>query len=803
MTVVEEGAGPQKRHPLAACESCPLNHPSNAYVPSKIPDNAKIIVVGEAPGFQEGIAGEPFIGPSGRLIKQVLKHHGHNPSDIGYTNVCLCRPPSNATPPKEAVACCSPRLNRELGEREGLDAIIATGGPASQSVLRTQRGVTALRVGPPKTAPHFGDVKVVATWHPAYCLRNADAFPDLVADIGKLKYNPKTWIPPKWSAYDDTEDAITVLEQLLEYKSPDNQIVVDVEWGRDKDDFDHPNFYGDSLLCVGIGYDKSRVVVIGEAPLKDVRVKTKLKELLLARKLCGHNFKADMEALYNTTGPLSCASDTMLAHYALDERGGRHSLDYLGIEINGAPNWKGEISRYLGSEKNYANVPRPILYQYNAYDVANTWDLWDVFSPQLDELTPWPFDHLGIPRRTLRDVHDHMVAAANQLMYLELNGIGIDRKYSDGLATAFLDRLAKIETELDEIVAEGSNEWLGGINPRSPKQIKEFLLTQGINASSTDVDHIELYQKRVDPDSEVGRFFRVLLVHRRQQKLYGTYVKGIRNRLYRGRVYTTYMLHGTTSGRLASRNPNLQNIVRDNEIRGQFSVSSPENIFIHCDFKQVEGRTIAFLAQDEYLRSIFADEERDLFDELGTGLYKSIEAARIKNNRVRTKAYFYGLSYGREAFSIAMEYGIPVREAEYGLQEFKNLIPKTVEWQEEVKRQVHEGHELVTPFGRQRRFFLITRENRKDVENEALSYLPQSTASDICLTALTELRPALRGKGFIRLTIHDALVVEARKDRAEEVAAIVQETMERKGREFTDWVPFPVDVTMGTNWGEL
>jgi DNA polymerase I-like protein with 3'-5' exonuclease and polymerase domains len=263
------------------------------------------------------------------------------------------------------------------------------------------------------------------------------------------------------------------------------------------------------------------------------------------------------------------------------------------------------------------------------------------------------------------------------------------------------------------------------------------------------------------------------------------------------------MLHGTSSGRLASRYPNLQNIVRDKEIRGQFSVSKPGNIFIHADYKQAEGRVITDLAQDEYLRSIFGDPNRDLFDELGSGLYGSLEAAREKEHRIRTKAYFYGLSYGRSAWDIAREYDLPLKQVERDVAQFKNLIPATVAWQEDTIRRVHAGEDLITPFGRHRRFFLITDENRKDVENEALSYLPQSTASDICLSALVELRPALRGKAFLRLTIHDALVAECAEEQKDEVSELLRTIMVKKGREFTDYVPFEVDFSYGTNWGAL
>jgi DNA polymerase I-like protein with 3'-5' exonuclease and polymerase domains len=109
----------------------------------------------------------------------------------------------------------------------------------------------------------------------------------------------------------------------------------------------------------------------------------------------------------------------------------------------------------------------------------------------------------------------------------------------------------------------------------------------------------------------------------------------------------------------------------------------------------------------------------------------------------------------------------------------------------------------VTDFGRHRRFRLITKENQKDVFNEALSFMPQSTASDICLRAFIRLRPRLRGKAFIRLLIHDSITAECKEEHKEEVAAILREEMIRSAEEWTTYVPFDVDISYGTDWGQL
>lgn len=769
------------RHPDANCEACPLNDPDNGFVPSKIPEGTTLAVVGEAPGFQETAYGQPFMGPSGRLIKEVLKRSGYNPKEVMFTNACLCRPPGNATPPKAAVVACRPRLLREL-DRSGARDVLALGGTAASVLVDDTRSISTLRVGPAKQATRALDgssvERVVPTWHPAYCLRTADAFPALVSDIQKLKDSAHgAWREPDWQATDDPAIAREWLEFLRTGTGP---LAVDIEVGIDKDvSFGHPNEY--DLLCVGIGYASGKAFVLGSGALEDLEVRDALRVVLTSRPLIAHNGKFDLAGLYPKLGGLKLWFDTMLANYCLDERPGQHGLKILAVEKLGAPKYDDEIIKYIPKKGNYANIPRPILYKYNAYDVACTWALYEMLGGALD-------------RSGLRRLHDHLVAASNELMYLELNGVAVDLPYNFQLGEEFQQRIDEIEERINEVVGSP-------LNPRSPKQIKEYLAARGINVQSTNVDTLNVIRSRVAPESNAGRFVSLLLNHRKQQKLHSTYVQGIRKRVYRGRVYTTYMLHGTTSGRLASRNPNLQNIVRDKSIRRQFVAADSSRILIQADYKQVEARVMATLAQDAYLRGVFQDPSIDIFDDLCNQLYGP--GNWNKEGRIRIKAFFYGLGYGREAPSIASEFGMSLQEAYKLRDNFMGLISGVAAWQEDIKARVLRGEDLVTPFGRHRRFHLITEQNKREVLNEALSFLPQSTASDICLSALIRLRPMLRGLGFIRLTIHDALTVECAEDKRDEVSDLLRSVMVACGEEFTDFVPFEVDLSYGKSWGDL
>jgi DNA polymerase-1 len=669
-----------------------------------------------------------------------------------------------------------------------VDKVLALGNTAAKATINTTRGILALRSGPPKDSSFAEGVKVVATVNPAYCLRNGDAFPYLRNDVLKLEANPPEWVPPEYVVVDTVETALQVIEQLHVIAE---KLTIDIECGIEKDiSFSHPSEY--EMLCIGVGYAKGKVVIFGENACMP-EVYAALRTLFAAKNLSAHNGKFDLEGLYPVLGVLRLYFDTMLAHYCFDERPGTHRLDQLGVEILGTPDWKDVLKPYLGEGKNYAAIPREILYKYCAYDVAVTWDLEEYFTPRLE-------------RDNLRRLHDFLIAASNVLMFPELNGITIDRQYSAQLSNEYLHKINGEYDAMQELtngkVYDGRK---GNINPASPKQVKEFLFDNHLPVESTAKEVLQGILDRHDFDRDrtepVFVFIRHLLEHRYLAKRRGTFIEGIRKRTHKGRVFTNYLLHGTTSGRLASRNPNLQNIVRDEGIRRQFVVSRPDNVLIHGDYKQVEGRVIATEAKDEYLRGIFADPDRDLFDELGEGLYHKVLLS--KEERIRTKAYFYGLGYGRTAYTIAAEYKLPLRQTEEDLIKFRSLIPGVVAWQQETQDLILSRQVLQTSFGRKRRFFLITKENRKDVLNEGLSFIPQSTASDICLRALIRIQPRIKGKAHVRLTIHDAIVTEAHEKDREEVEEIMREEMIRSAEEWTDYLPFEIDFSHGKSWGDL
>lgn len=765
-------------------------------MPSNGPSSASLAFVGEAPGLQEARTGKPFSGPSGKLLDTVLRHHRIDRRKVFISNACLCRPPDNATPSANAIEACRPRLEMEL-QRTGAKTVVALGNGAAKSLLGIT-GVTKLRAGLGRSARFDSNVRVIATIHPAACLRQADMFPHLVTDVGKVRLNNVKWTPPQFHVVETPGTAMSVIEALQEKA---DKLVIDIEVGIEKDTaFDHPNHY--DMLCIGVGYQRHRAVVFGRGALQPEVYKA-LGDLFRTKKLVCQNGKFDLAGLYPHIGATQLWFDTMLASYCFDERPRIHGLKHQAVEYLGAPQYDLEILRYVGKSNNFGNIPTDILYKYNAYDVSCTWDLLELYEERFR-------DHPD-----LRRLHDFLVAASNELMFVELNGIALDRTYLDTLEVEYLAILARVENELDGILGHA-------INPRSPKQVQHALqddyklrlptkrsATTGDLRPTTDREALEFLYERCAPESNAARFLSTLLRHRRESKMYGTYIKGARKRLYRGRLYPTFLLHGTTTGRLSCRNPNLQNVPRESSIRRLYVPSREGNVFVQSDYSQAELRVLSYLAGDSYFRDIFNAGDRDLFEELTPILYPDADKEKIgpagwKELRIRVKAYVYGVSYGRTAYSVALEFGITEREAQRGLDAFFKVIPEIVKFREETRNTVLAGNDLVTPFGRHRRYMLITKENVKDVMNEALAFKPQSTASDLTLRAMVDVRQKLKGIGYVRNIVHDSILAECHASRAEDVAQIMNKAMIDSAKLLVgDYVKFATDHKIGANWGDV
>jgi DNA polymerase-1 len=599
----------------------------------------------------------------------------------------------------------------------------------------------------------------------------------------------------------------------------------------DKDtSFDHPYRY--RLLCIGMAYAPDKAIVIGKTACQNQTVLELLRLYLAGCKvIITQNGKFDKQGTHKHV-PFTFHRDTMLQSYCLDERPGHHGLKQQLEEKLGYPRYADEIKQYLGTgkAKSFANIPLDVLYRYNAYDTCGTFAL-DQHNMALLHSDDW-----SEPIRARADgekwglvrLHSFMVETANNLAFTELNGMGVDLKYNLQLIREYDAETVRLERKMFRLI--GSE-----FNPRSPMQLKDVFHELGIplpvvrrpngtRSETTDADTLQellaAYQEKKHKATIIAQangevisagkeeeFLRTLLEHRKVVKYNGTYARGLRKHVWKGRVFPTVMIHTTVTGRTSQKRPSLQVIPRRDKLKRQFTVVKPEHVLLEADYGQIELRVLTWLAQEDYFRDIFADPSRDLFDELEPTIQPSRSGRPIENKKDRrniVKCYVYGLAYGREAKSIADEFDLSLQEAQRGLRSFFRVIPNIVAFREQVKWQALSGADLITPFGRRRRFWLITDENKKEVENEACAFFPQSIASDVCIQAFNWLRPKLKGKAWCRNLVHDALFWECHQDNLHEVATIVRETMVASAvSTMGDYVPIKVGIDVGRNWGDM
>ncbi len=763
-------------HPLANCEVCPL-YEQKTFVPSHGPDQADIVLVGEAPGRQEVRGGEPFTGMSGKLLNTILQNVEIDRDDLFITNVCLCRPKDNATPNRQAIEACRDRLEAEIASRQP-KTVVTLGAVASNTILGTNQKISELRIGPP-VKPQGSDYQVIPTFHPAASLYNADLFPDIVTDFQKIGVaHARVWNPPSVKVIDDKYEAISYLDATRADRTI-SELAIDIEVGIEKDiHFGHADQY--HLLCIGLAHNEHEATVLSEAVCQSGGVLDSLGRLLEAKGIIAQNGKFDLAGLYHIAPQAELVFDTMLAHYCIDERRGTHGLERLSVEYLGSPSWKHVTSGY----ERWADIPREILYKYNAYDVSNTYRLRVLFQKEFDK------DPL------LQKQHDFLVRTSPTLMHMEMNGIAIDEEYLDQIDIELKDKLEELQNRLRVLAKDDS------YNPNSWQQVQRVLKDiYKTRVKNTQKETIEVVRERAAEKQNMSlyEFCTYHLEYKRTAKLWGTYVKGIKTRIYKGRIHSSFLLHGTVTGRLSSRNPNLQNIPRGPTIRRQFVASTPNNVLLQADYRQAELRVVCCLARDAYLRDVFADG-RDIHSEVATRFFGK---GFTGEQRVRAKAVVFGLTYGREAYSLAAEFGIPVREAEEYIKTFFDLIPDTINWRESVSESVLSGKDLVTPFGRRRRFWLITGNNRNDIIKEAYAFLPQSTASDLNCEAANRLREAGYAQA-LRILVHDSIALEVPQTQAEQVAGEIRSIMKEVGRDvFDSYIDFPVDISWARSWGDI
>ena len=789
---------------MTGCESCPL------YGRPKVSGAGKfggLAVVGEAPGRQEVKQKSPFVGSSGRLLQQTLGSLEVNFDSVWVTNTVLCHPEGNAVPPQEAIDLCRPRLIEELKQCR---RALLCGATALKSLCPDQKSGILNSRG---RAVWLADPNMVAvlTVHPALILRDPFYFQDFANDVTKfVQCDDEDVNPPELpeiilcTSLKMVREAVKELQQYW-------VVVVDIETT------DLDPLKGEILL-VGLQGALDRTYQIPGNLLQKPQVRKLLDRLFKTTQTAAHNISFDTKwTKYRLGIDWQPQIDTMLAHYTIDERSreeeddfagsggskGIHGLKTLARVRYNAPDYdaplrdklkeikkarQAEVKASKGEiefvEPNFGDVPIETLQPYLAQDTTYTLLLAYELSEEIaDEGT-----------KSLHD--DLLVPATLALKDIEMTGVLIDR-----------EPLLEADKKFSKIVEDGLQhlqEYADDpeFNLNSPKQVGELLFDKlglpQISGRSTAKEVLTALSSE-HPAAEI------ILDCRQKERLRSTYITGILQRVSDdGRLRGNFLLHITKTGRLASRDPNLQNIpvIIGPVIRDAF-VATPGWTLVEADYSQLELRIAAWYSRDERLLQYYRDDF-DVHRMVASEVFDIPPEDVTEMQRYVAKYIDFGIIYGRQAKSLAVgELQCSVAQAQSYINSFLGKFDGLAEWIEKTHNQATTNGYIETPVGRKRRFPFIFNPNLGEVLRQSVNSPIQSLASDICLSALIRLHKMLDPEvARLLLTVHDSILFEIRDEHLESTLPIIQEVMEDVKIIESD-IPFKVDIKVGSCWGAL
>lgn len=399
--------------------------------------------------------------------------------------------------------------------------------------------------------------------------------------------------------------------------------------------------------------------------------------------------------------------------------------------------------------------------------------------------------------------------AVTAIADIELNGILIDQERWRSLAKRAEEEAERVRLLLDEAFRpylERSGELVlfstsKSLNYESDQQVKEALRSLGIPVESTGKDILEGIDHPV---------VRLLLEYRGYRKIVSTYGEGFLEHVHpkTGRIHCDFRQMGAESGRLSSTNPNMQNIPADSEFRSCF-IAPPGRKLITADYSGCELRILAELSKDPEFLKAFNNNE-DLHSLVASMMF-GVPVNKHENAHLRqaAKAINFGLAYGMSPKGLASQLGCPEDEARELLKKYFDSFPAIREYLESCARAaISRGYS--TTIGGRRRYFDLSnvdkdRSLRGAIERKGKNSPIQGTNADMIKLALYELRRRFRERNLDAMlvnTVHDEIVVECDANIAEEVQALVEETMRAAGRFYLKTVPVEVESKIGDSWSK-
>lgn len=491
--------------------------------------------------------------------------------------------------------------------------------------------------------------------------------------------------------------------------------------------------------------------------------------------------------------------DTMLMSYALDAGiSGGHGMDALSERwLNHVPIPFKEVCGSGKSMITFDKVPLDKATAYAAEDADVTLRLWMVLKPRLvAEGMIAVYERLERP----------MVPA---LARMEQRGIAVDRQMLSRLSGEFAQKAAAIEANIYDLAGET-------FNVGSPKQLGEILFDKmGLpGGKKTKTGAWSTSAQALEDLAAEGHDLPVKIVEWRQvAKLKSTYSDAIPTYIngQTNRVHTSYSLASTSTGRLSSSEPNLQNIpVRTEEGRKirQAFVAPKGRKLLSADYSQIELRVLAHMADIPQLKQAFADG-LDIHAMTASEMFGVPIEGMEPMVRRRAKAINFGIIYGISAFGLANQLGIGRNEAKDYIDKYFQRFPGIKDYMEETKKFVHTHGYVETIFGRRAHYPDINTKNpnmRNFYERAAINAPIQGSAADILRRAMLRMEDALdvaKLSAQMLLQVHDELIFELPQEEVDETTALVKRIMENATMPALNLsVPLSVDARAADNWDE-
>ncbi len=535
----------------------------------------------------------------------------------------------------------------------------------------------------------------------------------------------------------------------------------------------------------------------GIKQLSEKTVVEKLKPFLedKKKKIIGQNLKFDRNILAQhgiKLGPIK--HDTMLMSYILDASATRHNLDALAkLYLNYKTTTFEEVAGKGVKQITFDQVPLKLAGNYASEDADITLRLYEKLNPLLNKKTSL--------KKLAEDIEIPLIEVLSDM---EQSGTLVNSKVLQAQSKDLGKRLIKLEEKAYEIAGEEFN--LG-----STKQLREIFFvkleypiikkTPG-GQPSTDENVLQ----QLADDYELPK---VLLEHRTLSKLKSTYTDKLPLQISEnsGRVHTSFHQAITTTGRLSSSDPNLQNIpIRTEDgrrIRQAFEAAK-SNELISADYSQIELRIMAHLSEDKGLLKAFNNNE-DIHSLTASEVFSVDQNAVTSDMRRNAKAINFGLIYGISAFGLGKQLGINRNLAAEYMAMYFTKYPGVKDYMESTKQSARDLGYIETLFGRRLYLRDINAGNgirRQAAERAAINAPVQGTAADIMKIAMINMHQGLKKaklEAKMTLQVHDELIIESPTDETKEVVDLLKKSMSEAA---TLKVPLEVDVGIGNNWDQ-